>query len=295
MMMSHPTQKPYEKPQANRLKPGIYLVATPIGNLRDISFRALDVLSGADLVVCEDTRVTGKLLQAYRIKKQMLSYNDHNADRQREQVLQAVQEGQSVALVSDAGMPLVSDPGYKLIRDALEQEIYVTSVPGANALLTGLQLSGLPSDAFSFLGFLPSKTTARRQTLEKWKDTPGTLICYETAPRLQDSLNDIREVLGNRQVCVARELTKMFEEIKRGSCSDLISFYNQSGDPKGEVVLIIEQAREEAVSQESIEQQLKKALKEMSVRDAAEVVAKASGKPKKTIYTLALKLSSGSS
>lgn len=308
--MSDPTQKKYQMPQDNKgkpkaaeykradqpapktsaIKPGFYLVATPIGNLRDITFRALDILSSVDLIICEDTRVTGKLMGAYGFKKKMQVYNDHSTDQQREKLIEAVTNGQSVAVLSDAGTPLVSDPGYKLVRAAIEKKLYVTSIPGPNAALPALQLSGLPTDQFSFLGFLPPKTVARQSALQKWENVPGTLILYETGPRLLDSLQDIRKVLGNREAAVMRELTKMYEEAKRGKLSDLIVHYTEKGQPKGEIVITVGQPVAEIVSGESIEKQLKQALQKMSVRDAAEMVAQATGKPKKTIYTLALKL-----
>lgn len=281
-------------PQAVSMKPGFYLVATPIGNLRDITFRALDVLSSVDLIICEDTRVTGKLMNAYGFKKKMQVYNDHSTENQRESLIKAVEEGQSVAVLSDAGTPLVSDPGYKLVRGAIEKNLYVTAVPGPNAALPALQLSGLPTDQFSFLGFLPPKSAARQTALQKWETTPGSLVVYETGPRLVDSLQDMRQVLGNREVAVMRELTKMYEEARRGKLSDMILHYMEKGAPKGEIVIVLGSGVAETVSGESIETQLKAALEKMSVRDAAEMVAKATGKPKKAIYTLALKLSTSS-
>lgn len=281
-------------PKSVPMKPGFYLVATPIGNLRDITFRALDVLSSVDLIICEDTRVTGKLLNAYGFKKKMQVYNDHATDKQRDALIQAVVDGQSIAVLSDAGTPLVSDPGFKLVRGAANAGLYVTSIPGPNAALPALQLSGLPTDQFSFLGFLPPKTVARQSALKKWEAAPGTLIFYETGPRLLESLQDMRVVLGNREAAVMRELTKMYEEARRGSLSDLILHYNTKGAPKGEIVVVLGHAVSEIVSTESIEKQLQKALEKMSVRDAAEMVATATGKPKKTIYTLALKLASHS-
>ena len=308
------TQKEHQKPQNNsssssgvsnqnmerpapksvKMKPGFYLVATPIGNLRDITFRALDVLSSVDFIICEDTRVTGKLMSAYGFKKKMQVYNDHSTDHQREALISAVTEGQSIAVLSDAGTPLVSDPGYKLVRGAVEQGLYVTSIPGPNAALPALQLSGLPTDQFSFLGFLPPKTTARQNALQKWLNAPGSLIIYETGPRLVDSLQDMRVVLGDREAAVMRELTKMYEEVKRGTLSELIVYYTEKGTPKGEIVVALGHGVAEVISTESIEEQLQKALEKMSVRDAAEMVAQATGKPKKTIYTLALKLASAS-
>lgn len=285
-------------PKNQTLKNGLYLVSTPIGNMRDISFRALDVLSSVDMIACEDTRITGKLLSAYRIKKPMVQYNDHSAAKQRTKILQDLAEGARIALVSDAGTPLISDPGYKLVREAREQGVYVTAVPGANAVLTALQVSGLPSDAFSFIGFLPAKSTARKKMLEEWAEAPGSLVVYETAPRLEESLKDMLSVLGNRQAAVTRELTKMFEEVQSGALEDLISHYKKKGAPKGEIAVIIGSRMTIALSEEeemsravTIEDQLRVALKSMSVKDAAETVATASGKSKKAIYTLALKLS----
>lgn len=279
-------------PKSVPMKPGFYLVATPIGNLRDITFRALDVLSSVDLIVCEDTRVTGKLMNAYGFKKKMQVYNDHSTDKQREHLIKSVQEGKSIAVLSDAGTPLVSDPGYKLVCGAVEEGLYITSVPGPNAALPALQLSGLPTDQFCFLGFLPPKTTARQGALKKWESAPGSLIIYETGPRLLDSLQDMRKVLGNREAAVMRELTKMYEDVERGKLSDLIVHYTKVGAPKGEIVVALGQAVAEIVSTESIEKQLQSALEKMSVRDAAEMVAQATGKPKRAIYTLALKLAS---
>lgn len=279
-------------PKSVPMKPGFYLVATPIGNLRDITFRALDVLSSVDLIICEDTRVTGKLMNAYGFKKKMQVYNDHATDAQRDHLIEAVANGQSVAVLSDAGTPLVSDPGYKLVRNAVAQGLYVTSLPGANAALPALQLSGLPTDQFAFLGFLPPKTTARQAMLQKWETAPSSLIIYESGPRLLNSLQDMRIVLGNREAAVMRELTKMYEEVKRGTLSDLILHYSNKPTPKGEIVVVLGHAVAEVISTESIEKQLMKALEKMSVRDAAEMVAQATGKPKRAIYTLALKLSS---
>jgi 16S rRNA (cytidine1402-2'-O)-methyltransferase len=291
-MKQDPTQKDKRTPEPVSLKPGLYLVPTPIGNLRDLSFRALDILAGVDLIVCEDTRVTGKLLKAFGLKKSMRVYNDHANEKDRKAILKMIAEGESVALCSDAGTPLISDPGYKLVREMIAEGLEVTALPGANALLPALQLSGLPSDAFSFLGFLPARSGPRKTLLEKWNDRPGTLICYETGPRLEDSLKDIKKTLGDRPIAIARELTKLYEEVKRGRVSMLLEDVQKNGPPKGEIVLVIgENKNAEDVPNETIEGQLKAALKTLSVRDAAEMVAGATGKPKKAIYMLALKLS----
>ncbi len=269
--------------------PGLYLVATPIGNLGDITLRALDVLALSDRVICEDTRVSGKLLEHFGIKKPLLPYNDHNADRQRGSIMQMLRDGGRVAFISDAGTPLVSDPGYKLVRECIGEGIAVTALPGANAPLTALQLSGLPSDAFSFIGFLPPKSAARKKHLSEWKNAPGTLIAFETAPRLYEALKDIHEALGEREVAVARELTKLHEEILRGPVSELIENFKEL---KGEIVLVIGRGEAEAMSDADVEKELKKALKTMSTKEAAAVVAEISGRPRKEIYNIALSLRS---
>ncbi|MBN8521942.1 MAG: 16S rRNA (cytidine(1402)-2'-O)-methyltransferase [Alphaproteobacteria bacterium] len=285
-------QKDLPAPQSVSLKPGLYLVATPIGNMRDISFRALDILSSVDVVACEDTRVTGKLLSAYRIKKPMITYNDHASSRQRISLMDTILSGKSVALVSDAGTPLISDPGYKLVQSVHQAGAMVSAIPGANAALSALQLSGIPSHSFSFLGFLPPKSVGRKTKLEPWRETDSTLIFYETAPRLLESLKDMKSVLGDRPAAVVREITKLFEEVKRDKLSALIAHYDRAGSPKGEICIIVGAPEpEEQEVGTSIESQLKLALKTMSVRDAAEVVSIATGKPKKAIYMLALKLS----
>lgn len=273
------------------LQPGLYLVATPIGNLRDITLRALDVLAAADVVVCEDTRVTAKLLNAYSLKKKMISYNDHNADKQRGSLLEKLGSGGTVALVSDAGTPLVSDPGFKLVRDALDLGIAVTPVPGASAPLAALQLSGLPTDRFIFIGFSPPKKEGRRKFLQEWAKTPATLILFETGPRLAESLRDMAEIFGaDRPAAVVREITKKFEESRRDSLEHLAAWYADN-EARGEIVVVIGPAMEAASSDEDIESQLKKALETMSVRDAAAFVAAATGMPKKRVYELALNLS----
>jgi 16S rRNA (cytidine1402-2'-O)-methyltransferase len=287
--MIHPVSSPPPP-----LSPGLYLVATPIGNLRDISLRALDTLAAADLVVCEDTRVTGKLLHAFGIDKKMLSYNDHNGAMRRGPLIEALEKGGKVAFVSDAGTPLVSDPGYKLVRECLELGINVTALPGANAPLTALQLSGLPSDQFSFIGFLPQKSGARRAHLQEWKNSRGTLIMFETGPRLAASLADIAEVLGGgREAAVTRELTKLYEESRRGTLKELAAAYGAEDPPKGEIVVVVAGAAEEAAGEEDVAALLEKALVTMSVRDAAESVAAATGLPKKAVYRMALGMGRG--
>ena len=289
--MTHHSEKELKWPEGDKLRPGLYIVATPIGNLRDITLRALDTLKMVDKIACEDTRVTGKLLKAYDISKPTLTYNDHSDEKKRRDIISAIQNGQSIALVSDAGCPLISDPGFKLIRDLTKEDIYVTSIPGASAALTGLQLSGLSSDSFCFIGFLPSKQKARQDNLKEWEAVSSTLIAYETGPRLLASLKDIRDVLGERRVCVARELTKMFEEKRSDYVFEHIAYYEVNGAPKGEIVLVIEGAKQKIWDDEQLIEVLKSALKTMKTKDAASHVASLSGRSKKDIYDMALKLS----
>lgn len=289
--MNNTSEKHSKWPEAKTLPSGLYIVATPIGNLRDITLRALDTLAAADTIVCEDTRVSGKLLKAYSIEGKMLSYNDHSDDKRREMILRKIRAGECVALISDAGCPLISDPGYKLVQACMKEGLMITSIPGASAVITGLQLSGLPSDQFCFMGFLPSKLKARQDFLMEWKAQGATLVAYETGPRLFDSLGDIYHVLGNRKVSVARELTKMFEEIQSGLVLDLIEYYKVKGAPKGEIVLVIEGASQKIWTEEELEQALSDALRTMKTKDAANNIAEISGMPRKIIYEMALNLS----
>lgn len=277
--------------QKNPLKSGLYLVATPIGNLRDITLRAIDTLAMADVVACEDTRVSGKLFQALGFKQKLIAYHDHNADLQRPYILNLIAEGKAVALISDAGMPLISDPGYKLVRECLEKNIYVTSLPGANSPLMALQLSGLPSDHFSFLGFLPSKTKARRDALEVWKNVPSTLVVFESASRLEESCQDILAVLGDRPMTLTRELTKKFEEVWPSTVAGILQHVQKDGEPKGEIVLVIGRG-EEKKDEINVDALLKKAMETMSLKESVVAVVEATGLPKKQIYNAALAIKS---
>ncbi|MFA7277323.1 MAG: 16S rRNA (cytidine(1402)-2'-O)-methyltransferase [Pseudobdellovibrionaceae bacterium] len=270
------------------LQSGLYLVATPIGNMRDMTLRAIDTLMAADIVACEDTRVSGKLFHLMGLSKKLVPYHDHNADQMRPEIMARIREGQSIALISDAGMPLISDPGYKLVRDCLAAGLYVTSLPGANAPLTALQLSGLPSDQFAFLGFLPSKQGARQEMLRAWKNVPATLVMFETAPRLEKSCRDILQVLGNRKMTVLRELTKKFEDIWPLSAAEILAKLEAEGEPKGEIVLVI--GRDETPDEIDLDDLLKKALEKLSVKEAAALVAGQTGVPKKQVYARALEL-----
>ncbi len=274
------------------LEAGLYVVATPIGNLRDISLRALDVLGGVDRAYAEDTRVARKLLDAYGLKPQLAVYNDHSGDEVREQILAALGRGQSVALLSDAGTPLVSDPGYKLVRAAIEAGHRVFPIPGASALLAGLVVSGLPSDRFLFAGFLPPKQGARRAALDALADVDATLIFFESGPRLAESLADMGAALGQRPAAVARELTKLFEETRRAGLVELADHYAAAGAPKGEIVVIVAPpAAKGEVSEEALDAFLIAVLSR-GVKEAASEAARDLGVPRKRAYARALELKS---
>jgi 16S rRNA (cytidine1402-2'-O)-methyltransferase len=270
------------------LAPGLYLVATPIGNLGDVTLRALDVLRGVDRIFCEDTRVTSRLLARYGIATPLGVYHDHNAEEARPAILAALRRGERVALVSDAGTPLVSDPGYKLVRAALADELPVTAAPGPSAALTALILSGLPSDSFLFAGFLPPRQAARRRTLERWRTVEATMVFFEGPSRLAESLADMADVLGNRAAAVARELTKLHEEIRRGRIAELADHFREAGPPRGEAVVVVgpPEAREPSLAE--IDRRLQAALAELGVRDAAAKIAAETGLGRGAVYRRAL-------
>ena len=273
------------------LAAGLYLVATPIGNLGDISRRALEVLRRADRIACEDTRVTRKLLSAEGIATPLASYHDHSGPQERRRLLDAVAGGAAVALVSDAGTPLVSDPGFKLVREAIAEKLPVTALPGPSAPLVALLLSGLPSDRFFFGGFLPAKSGARQKVLQELSGLDASLIFFEGASRLAASLADLDKVLGPREAAVARELTKLHEEVRRGSLTELAAHYAAAGAPRGEIVLVVgPPAPAEAGSGFDLDAALLEALKHASLRDAAAAVTAASGLPKRQVYARALEL-----
>ncbi len=290
-MTSDDIEKTNQNPERKILKAGLYMVATPIGNLGDMSMRAIEVLSSADMVYCEDTRVTRKLLNAYQIKVRTRSYNDHSDTGQRDEIVDMVGGGKVVALVSDAGMPLISDPGYKLVVACEEAGMYVTTVPGASAPLAALQLSGLPSDQFSFLGFLPNKSKARKDFLSKWRDVPSTLVSFEAAPRLVKSLRDIGEVMGRRDVAVVREITKLYEEVRKATPEELILHYEEKGLPKGEIVLVISPPTERSYSDDDIVLMIRDELKLNSVKVSAGIVAEKTGRKKSDLYNIAVNIS----
>lgn len=270
------------------LAPGLYIVATPIGNLGDISRRGAEVLRGVAAVACEDTRITGKLLSHLGIKQRMIRYDDHAGDAARDGLL-ALAAQQAVALVSDAGTPLISDPGFKLVREAKARGIAVTSLPGASAAVVALTLSGLPSDRFLFAGFLPSKAKARADTLGELAVIPATLVFYETAPRLEAALAAIAAVLPGRDVAVARELTKKFEECRTGAPDDLITHY-AAHPPKGEIVLVIAPPPQAVTDPGDADSLLRAALATLKPSQAAAEVARTTGLDRKALYARALEL-----
>src|ERR687891_2630849 len=218
----------------------LYLVATPIGNLADITQRALQVLRDVDLIACEDTRHTHKLLNHYSITTKTISYHEHNEQQRAAELIERLKQGSNIAVVSDAGTPSISDPGFRLVRAAIENEISIVPVPGPSALIAALIAAGLPTDEFFFAGFLPSRTSARRARLNELRSVPGTLIFYEAPHRLATTLNDALEILGEREAVVARELTKLHEEIRRGRLSDLAMHYANEKNLRGEIVVLID-------------------------------------------------------
>lgn len=270
------------------LSPGLYIVATPIGNLGDITYRAVAVLRGVAAVACEDTRVTGKLLHHLEIKQRLIRYDDHASAATRDHIL-ALAAVQPVALVSDAGTPLISDPGYKLVRAAREAGIGVTSAPGVSAAIMAITLAGLPSDRFLFAGFMPPKDKARRDLLAELATIPATLVFYDTAPRLQDTLNAVATALPGRDVAVARELTKRFEECRTGSPLDLAAHYREY-PPKGEIVLIIAPPVAAAQPEFDLDALLRAELAHAKPSQAAAVVAKTTGLDRKLVYARAVAL-----
>ncbi len=277
--------------EAPPLAGGLYLVATPIGNLRDITLRALDVLAAVDVIACEDTRVTRKLLQRYAITTPLTPYHEHNAEAARPKILARLAAGEAVALVSDAGTPLVSDPGFKLVRAAQQAGYLVTALPGASAALTALSVAGLPTDRFFFEGFLPAKEGQRRARIAELARIPSTLVLFETGPRLARALADLAAGLGRREAAICRELTKLHEEVRRGDLATLAEAYADAA-PRGEMVIVIAPpAREvEQIDAGAIDAMLRRALASASVKDAVNEVAAATGRPKREIYQRALAL-----
>lgn len=274
------------------LAAGLYFVATPIGTARDITLRALDILASADVLAAEDTRTMRRLMDIHGIAlgdRPMLSYHDHNGARARPKLMQFLAQGRSVAYASEAGTPLIADPGYDLSKQASEEGYLVTSAPGPTAIATALTLAGLPTDKFLFAGFLPNSKSARISAIEALREVPATLVFYESPKRVAAMLVDCETVLGDRAAAVCRELTKKFEEVRRGSLSELAQSLKEK-PVKGEIVVIIDRAGQSIVNASDLEADLRDALARMTVRDASEMVAGAHGLPRRKVYQLALGL-----
>lgn len=274
-----------------RIGPGLHVVATPIGNLRDITLRALDVLRAADLIACEDTRVFARLASHYGIAVPTVSYSDATQQASEPRLLRALAQGQRVALVSDAGMPLISDPGYRLVRAALAGGHAVTAAPGPSAVPMALALAGLPTDRFYFGGFLPAKAGERRRAIAEAAQVPATLVFFEAPHRLAASLSDLAELLGERPAAIARELTKVFEEVRRGRLGELAAHYAAQAEVKGEIVVVIGPPGEApALSAEALDAALRQAMADVSIKDAAAEIAARFGLKRRDVYARALEL-----
>jgi 16S rRNA (cytidine1402-2'-O)-methyltransferase len=273
--------------------PGLYLVATPIGNLGDITLRALELLAGADVIACEDTRVTRKLTERYGIATPLTPYHEHNAAEARPKLLSRLANGQAVALVSDAGTPLISDPGYKLVRAACEAGHAVTALPGASAVLAALSIGGQPTDRFFFEGFLPAKKTARQKRVAALANIPATLVLFESGSRLAAMLADLAAVFGPRTVAICREMTKLHEEVKRGDLEALAREYASGAEMRGEFAIVVAPPANAEEKADEVDALLRKALIRVSVKDAVGEVAFATGRPRREVYQRALVLAKG--
>jgi len=271
--------------------PGLHLVATPIGNLGDITLRALETLAGVDLIACEDTRITRRLTERYAISAQLAPYHEHNAASARPKILDRLAQGASVALVSDAGTPLISDPGFKLVREACTAGHAVIAVPGPSSVLTALSVAALPTDRFFFEGFLPSKETARRARLTELSKIDATLVVFESGNRVQDSLRDLADIMGGRDAAICRELTKLHEDIKRAPLSELARTADTL-ETRGEFVLVIGPPAEEAkiIAEGDLDDLLRSSLQRDSVKDAVAHAVELSGRPRRAVYARALEL-----
>ena len=281
--------------EAEPIAPGLHVVATPIGNLGDISLRALATLSAANVVVAEDTRVTKTLLAHYGITTPLVAYHEHNAAEMRPRLLARLAAGEALALVSDAGTPLVSDPGFRLVGAALEVGYAVTAIPGASAVLAALVVAGLPTSRFFFEGFLPVKSAARRQRIAELAAVPGTLVLFESPRRVAECLADLAAVLGPREAAVARELTKLYEAVRRGPLTELAAAYAEEPAPRGEIVLLVGPPSDAApaLDGEALDARLRDALRTLSVKDAAAVVSGETGQPRRKVYARAIALAAG--
>jgi 16S rRNA (cytidine1402-2'-O)-methyltransferase len=274
------------------LPPGLHIVATPIGNLRDVTVRALEILAAADVIACEDTRVTRKLTDHYGIATPLTPYHEHNAAEARPKLLARLAEGAAVALVSDAGTPLISDPGFKLVREVQAAGLGVTAAPGASAVLMALTLAGLPTDRFFFEGFLPAREGQRRTRIAELARVPATLVLFETGPRLAAALADLAQGLGPREAAICRELTKLHEEVRRGDLAALAHDYAIEPEPRGEIVIVIAppDPHADAVDAAGLDTLLRDALARLSVKEAVAEVAAVTGEPRRAVYQRALTL-----
>jgi 16S rRNA (cytidine1402-2'-O)-methyltransferase len=276
---------------APSLPPGLYLVATPIGNLRDITLRALEVLAAADVIACEDTRRSRKLLDHYDITTPVTPYHDHNAAVARPKLIARLIAGAAIALISDAGTPLISDPGYKLVREAQRGGNAVTALPGPSAVLAALTVSGLPSDQFLFGGFLPAKEAQRRSHIVALKSVPATLILFETGPRIAAALADLAAGLGSREAAICRELTKLHEEVRHGDLATLARDYAGEADARGEIVIVVAPPQQQGeVSMADLDTLLRAALDRVSLKEAVAEIVVVTGAPRRLIYQRALTL-----
>ena len=276
--------------EAPKAAPGLYLVATPIGNLGDITLRALELLAGVDVIACEDTRVTRKLTERYGIATPLTPYHEHNASQARPKLLARLADGQAVALVSDAGTPLISDPGYKLVRAACAGSYTVTAIPGASAVLAGLSVAALPTDRFFFEGFLPPKRVARQKRIAALTGIPATVVFFESGARVAATLADLAAAFGARMAAVCRELTKLHEEIKRGDLASLAHEYAGGAEKRGEFVIVVAPPDDAEIGTDNLDELLRRAFTRASVKDAVAEVALATGRPRREIYQRALGL-----
>lgn len=297
--MSRPPRRVSAAEDQKILSPGLYVTATPIGNLRDITLRALDALAACDLILCEDTRVTKKLLNVYGITKPVQAYHDHNAAKLRPRILKRLGAGERICLVSDAGTPLIADPGYRLVGECAARGIAVTTLPGASSPIAALSVAGLPTDRFLFAGFIPARAAPRRRFLGDLAKVDATLVLLETGRRLGPCLRDMSDIMGDRLAVIARELTKKFEEVRRDHLGALAASYAEAAPPKGELVVMLGPPQASPSTAENVETIVKRAaaaLPDMTTRQAAAAIAGEFNLPKRAVYAslLALKKGKGS-
>lgn len=280
--------------KAPEISPGLYLVATPIGTASDISLRALDLLAKADILVAEDTRNLRKLMNIHQIKLKnriLISYHDHNGAEQRPKIIKLIKNQNSVVLVSDAGTPLIADPGYQLVRDVISEGLAISSVPGASAVLSALMVSGLPTDKFFFAGFIPPKKGAKETFFSDWLNLPSSLVFYESSTRLIKTLNFLSNVCDeNRQIAVCRELTKKFEEVQRGTVKSVLEHFSKREKIKGEIVLVVGPPKAKTYDNDEIDNRLMKLFKNMTIKDAVNLVSEELKLSRKIVYSRALEI-----